>query len=1308
MPPKKVVAEAKGEDSSIYTRKPLDFPSSPKGDDGETPKEEKKRNYPRSIILERLLEPFEESDTSNENWDDGNGGIYTDPEFDISDFPKHIIENIESSEYQYKRIIDFLYPDGIPQDSEEEVPPPEEKKGGKGKGAPPPPVEPVEWVDREATQSGAPLPRIFIPLGEEEGKLPTVPGGQLLLRSLATKTVSKHTRRPSLAEVPAPSDSILEESSVSSTHLETESKVLEGKETIDEDSSVEILGDENHSIELDNSNESLDVKDTETKTTTVDANVEPEHDEVKITIDEISTSVYTSLLAFSQHLNCTTLHQCIYPQTSSGVPVYNPNGKYMVKLFIGGKYRKIYVDDRIPLTSQNERCIAASSNSFELWPTIISKALYKLYKLTCFESPSMTDMRNDFSSYIDFLSMSVVALSACPLNIFKGTSTSTLSDFCTARNQANDEDHSNYSNQIQNYFEKEGLLVENAKAISVAQAPWRKVMPLPNRGKIIRRKKNKRPSIYLDQVAEAAVNHVNKIDRVSTYLSAPREKLFFACFVDNGVPVMKPIFAMAKTEVKSEDKDETEIKYLTSFRITPAEEVVEVEIEEQEDGSIIERIPHKKLSKESSLYFAKGEGDWINFESICDQNWTLFSVSTPSTLPTSVYVEDFHWTIPTPSEENVESAESSKDKVIIPPIDKLPLMMIVKPQSSSNHSISPSQVSSTVIDIKIIKDRIDTNIEKPFTHDDLELDSWCDYEKISIDIEEIAFPFTPAASKAAEEGIDSNIIYSAAVPCIEDSILYTSLQSLILPSSENPVLMKIHINAPLGASFAFHSNAEINIVDPIDIISPDLSLSNVSVVETGGELTALPAGSWRIVNRRSYEIKEDDDDEEIIVALSLHVSYPLKENIRLITIEEDSTKSQNQMVEKEWPLLKTGTSTWVKGKTYTILILENFVNEQKDAKSCSGTWKLSIMSNKTLPEPIFTQAIASHRKYAGFYTPNKHLRLFNDVFSIGESTSYAPIGIRLSTSEKTFLRVLVKNSTDGTLIRDVCGQSPLRLHSLLPIYLHQIESNSTYIVEVLLDERNMQISNDNYDSVRPYYFDSSNENKDDASNNKMMWFMDIETIEDLNISADLQEIQSQNKIKENWEKAEEGRALHAAGAYTLYSKKKEVDGENEENKTPDVDSAEKRTQLLGNFLQLEIEEKRQSKREGISSKNILKVIHESGPETNEESCVLSSEEFLLRSTASKTEAENSALAVDAMFDRLEQSTSKYHSELKDMASTIQTKYRDTYVSVKEDVWRKREELRVDLMRIAEEEEAERIRLEQEAEAQRQQEDGQVA
>jgi hypothetical protein len=68
----------------------------------------------------------------------------------------------------------------------------------------------------------------------------------------------------------------------------------------------------------------------------------------------------------------------IYPKGKDGLPSYNPSGKYLVKIYWLGAWRKIAIDDRIPVDINGKPLLLSSSFQNELWPLILSKALIKV------------------------------------------------------------------------------------------------------------------------------------------------------------------------------------------------------------------------------------------------------------------------------------------------------------------------------------------------------------------------------------------------------------------------------------------------------------------------------------------------------------------------------------------------------------------------------------------------------------------------------------------------------------------------------------------------------------------------------------------------------------------------------------------------------------------------------------------------------------------------------------------------------------------------------------------------------------------
>ena len=71
----------------------------------------------------------------------------------------------------------------------------------------------------------------------------------------------------------------------------------------------------------------------------------------------------------------------VYPQSPGGTMIYNPEGKYMVKLWLNGVARQVVVDDRLPIDRHGNLLCAQTRcppGQLEIYVAIIEKAFLKM------------------------------------------------------------------------------------------------------------------------------------------------------------------------------------------------------------------------------------------------------------------------------------------------------------------------------------------------------------------------------------------------------------------------------------------------------------------------------------------------------------------------------------------------------------------------------------------------------------------------------------------------------------------------------------------------------------------------------------------------------------------------------------------------------------------------------------------------------------------------------------------------------------------------------------------------------------------
>ncbi|ORC88397.1 calpain-like cysteine peptidase [Trypanosoma theileri] len=90
---------------------------------------------------------------------------------------------------------------------------------------------------------------------------------------------------------------------------------------------------------------------------------------------------FNSAIRFIEHAQSSIkekeyLWELVYPHAPGTChPVYNPYGKYVVRLFIDGAFRQVMIDDYMPVDALGRSFLTFTSQK-EIWPALLAKAIF--------------------------------------------------------------------------------------------------------------------------------------------------------------------------------------------------------------------------------------------------------------------------------------------------------------------------------------------------------------------------------------------------------------------------------------------------------------------------------------------------------------------------------------------------------------------------------------------------------------------------------------------------------------------------------------------------------------------------------------------------------------------------------------------------------------------------------------------------------------------------------------------------------------------------------------------------------------------
>jgi hypothetical protein len=847
------------------------------------------------------------------------------------------------------------------------------------------------------------------------------------------------------------------------------------------------------------------------------------------------------------------LWEAIYPKSEDGVtPRFNPGGRYCVRLFVNGAWRRIDVDDRVPLLASNgSPVLCRSSDKAELWPLILSKAL-------------VTVVQGRWEQY-DALKLlhHLTGLVAIPTDINSNDNGWPLLMHDVPHTKIQYDDDAGESPRSPRFFDDDGEMeaaMEAEKAAEEAAMGLEPAEEAATEEPVEESPKDIRPgAIYIimgrsrDTVLDFDDNIVVDED---VAIPVDEEKRCPTLRARCAAVVMETRGGDDDTNIAALVSDDPEIAAAAAAALAKA-----AEDDDEEDNSDDREVRMATTVKDAENF----ESGWMNINRIkkefSKRTYSLIDPNNSKFFSNQVVCEK-HWGW-TWVDEAVETGEAEEDPVADEEADESTVVVNLIPEKAGKWMPAKTEWKGPQFLYFPGKESAETEEESPPSEEvpaEQETKAPNENPYLSVWVT-LSADLSPVDVKKSTLTIRSCSLGEDGLMVVSDSVLFTlsttnvgsgSFPILFPGDRETPQIFAIEMDTIGGVHVTFSSKQTVRVLGYSELFR-DVYKHNVT--EISGRTKNTHPEQWSVLSRTSFKVSEEDTTS---LSCNLLCKNPFLQRFVSLYILDCDTKKITKC-----PLLSFSNRRLEPNSAgYTVFAICQSLGTPLPALA----WEMYFVSNRELLE--FTEMpVGSTQDFLGSYIPNKFFRLMRDVIEIvepDESDTNPRGSLRLTLSDPNAYAILrVINPTTKATVAEKSGRGNVILLDV-PLTTEVEEGaddedpNQIYkgkiIVESVLNTHFFQVSDD-LKSRRPYHYPTGQP----GDNSPADFTFNLRSISKstLALSRDRTEENKLLAIRNGWEEAQPGRAEMARSNREYYlqqkaASKQEENGE-EKEEVPEVD-----------------------------------------------------------------------------------------------------------------------------------------------------------